>query len=1247
MSENNRILILYAASDGQSPASGVVRRLHRDAPQLAVKLDTIPTHLGWWRELTDAIDAADFVLVVLSPDALHDPMLRAKWRYAQQVGKCLLPIITVPELPLEQLPSWKRNRPFYELSLDWHRVVEMLRGLPCETQRIPFMAPNLPAHYINRDLEYETLVKFILDYDRSKPVVITSQQPAIGGFGKTTLATALCYDPRIQDAFPDGILWVDLGETPDVMEELGKIYAALTGEEPGFVDMENAIDQVALVLSDKDCLIVLDSITNAGHLRPFLHGGKRCLRLVTIRDFSLVREGRRINVDMMTMAEALALMNRHFDDLGVDRSYYLVELVKLLGYWTLGMELAARAIRWQVEQGGLPLNQALHLYLNQLAANNWAGFENHREEEYQTLLATVLHISLSLLNEKGELTHTLQLGIFPPSTDVDIPVLATLWNMPFEQALERVRRLDALGIVYFMERHGEIRMHAMIQNYLHDHILDAPALHASLIEAWGDPLKLTDNYAWHWYAYHLVEAGHLKRLEALLTNFDWLQAKLEALNISEVITDFHRAQRVPDDSALAKLSLHYVQGALQLSARVLAQDRQQLAPQLLGRLMHLDDPLIKNMVEQAQRWPHDLWLRPLVPSLIAPGGVMLRTFQHSHAVTALAVTPDSQKLVTGAANGAVILWDMATGEQIRLLGRHEAWVHAIEVTPDGAWAVSASVDHKIAAWSLTGQPPRYFYGHKGPVTSLKLLPDGERFVSVSWDETLKFWNLNTGEVERTLEMQDSWASAIALTPDGRRALTTSQDNHLKVWDLESEVIERTLVGHHDPVRAVALTPDGKWAVSGSEDGTLIIWDWQSGQAEDILTGHTLGINAVTITPDGLFAVSGSEDNTLKIWDLVRGMERRTLIGHEFSVSSVTVTPDGRQVVSASLGGKVILWDMKQDADRRYRHKREVLALALSGQRIASGGGSGTLKVWDIADLQPQTIEDAHPHAVSSLVMTPDGQRLASGDIVGTLKIWNLETGQPEHVLQDEISRGVTALALTQDGQQLICGSSDGSLVIWEMATGQRIRALPGHGSAVRALLVTENHLISGAGDHAIKIWDAGNGVLYHTLEGHNNWVTTLIPLADGKRFVSGGGDGWLHVWNLETGEKTVGWHAHYDWILSLAATDGQIISGAADGTLRVWDTATGQFIRTLSGHTGGIRALNLIESWLVSASADATLRVWDMTTGACTAIFNSENGLRCCAVNPDTMQVVAGSQSGALHVLKVARSSSLPYSYRV
>ena len=69
-----------------------------------------------------------------------------------------------------------------------------------------------------RPKPFEALRALLLEWEIKDPVAMTTALTGAGGFGKTTLAAALCQDEEINQAFDDGILWTTLGETPDLAD---------------------------------------------------------------------------------------------------------------------------------------------------------------------------------------------------------------------------------------------------------------------------------------------------------------------------------------------------------------------------------------------------------------------------------------------------------------------------------------------------------------------------------------------------------------------------------------------------------------------------------------------------------------------------------------------------------------------------------------------------------------------------------------------------------------------------------------------------------------------------------------------------------------------------------------------------------------------------------------------------------------------------------------------------------------------
>src|SRR5262249_10235691 len=111
------------------------------------------------------------------------------------------------------------------------------------------MAKPLPAEFVQRPDEFDELVRLLLAHSPESPVAIPDALRGAGGYGKTTLATAICHDQRIRNTFKDGILWVTLGENPgDLTSRVEELIHQLSGDRPGFTKIEAAITRLKELL---------------------------------------------------------------------------------------------------------------------------------------------------------------------------------------------------------------------------------------------------------------------------------------------------------------------------------------------------------------------------------------------------------------------------------------------------------------------------------------------------------------------------------------------------------------------------------------------------------------------------------------------------------------------------------------------------------------------------------------------------------------------------------------------------------------------------------------------------------------------------------------------------------------------------------------------------------------------------------------------------------------------------------------
>lgn len=248
-----RVFISYARTDGAEIAASLRERLEREHPEITLWFDRAQMlgGIGWWKQITAALDRVEILIMVLTPAAFHSEIAAKEWRYARQQGVRVCPVMQGKSAPdFDVLPSWMRKVHCYDLDKEWETFVSYLLS-PGKDNRVPFMAPDPPAFYVQRPLQFDALLSRLLDQSGENPQFVTTALQGGGGFGKTTLASILCHHENIISAFDDGILWATLGERPNIQGELTKLYAALTGERPPFIDSEDAAIQLSERLDHK------------------------------------------------------------------------------------------------------------------------------------------------------------------------------------------------------------------------------------------------------------------------------------------------------------------------------------------------------------------------------------------------------------------------------------------------------------------------------------------------------------------------------------------------------------------------------------------------------------------------------------------------------------------------------------------------------------------------------------------------------------------------------------------------------------------------------------------------------------------------------------------------------------------------------------------------------------------------------------------------------------------------------------
>jgi len=1215
MSEHPRAFISYARRDGEAFANTLRSRLEREESEISLWQDRtrLEGGVGWWKQITDALDNVDFLILIMTPAAVRSPIAAQEWRYARQRGVCVYPVkgVSDAELDYASLPQWMRKAHFFDLAREWDTFVGYLKS-PCQAARVPFMAPDLPMGYVERPQVIERLVGQLLAETREAPVTAALHGP--GGIGKTTLAVAVCHREEVVSAFDDGILWVTLGQNPNVRDALTKLYAALTGERPAFLDEEDAAFTLSERLEDKNCLIVIDDVWDPAHLAPFLRGGRGCTRLLTTRRYDIAAETSPLAVEPMSHAEATQLLAARLPEhAGV--VWPLQELTPRLGNWPLLLELANAALRQRMSRGDTMDNALLYLR-RKLDQEGVFAFDQANAGARNRALARAIEISLAPL-EPLERERCQALAVFSDNIDIPVEQAGRLWGCDQLEAEERIERFDSLSLLRLNLPTRTFRFHEVMRSYLRRQIADPAALHGRLVDAWGDPRRLADDFAWRWLPFHLVAAGRSETLRSLLLDFDWLQAKLAATDVMAVVADLGLLASDPE--------AQMVRGAVCLAAHVLVQDKTQLAGQLIGRLGPRLSSNIDVLRESASNWRGAAWLRPLEACLAEPGGPLLFTLTgHKEAIRTVAVTADGRRAVSGSDDGTVRVWDLERGVEDRVLGGHSDWVRAIALLRHGSRVASTGDDGTICLWDfdsgnlvksveVPGQRPR----------ALAVLPDGICALVAGEGRAVALVDLEKGKVVRALRGHAAAVNAVAVCEDGGRGITASDDRTVRVWELIGGGEPLVLRGHRSKVVAAAISADGRFAVTAASDGSLRWWALQrdpgaSSSEGRVITSAAYWVRTIALSPDGTQAITGSDDGSLRAWDIERGTLTRIFEGHSGRIHAVATTPDGGRAVSASQDRTLKVWDLRSGGPRRARkgHDDRIRALVSTGDgRLAvSTSVDQKLKVWDLHTLGE--VATYGGYAPNPIALTRDGRYLvcASSRQYAAVQVVDLMSGKVQHVLKGHTDV-LRALAVSDDGRRLASASDDGSIRLWDLDSGEALMSIA-------------------------TVWSPDSEKAPITIPTGRHWVRALGIAPDGRYVISGSEDRTLMVWDLHTGGEALRLAGHGARINSVAVSpDGETaISASADNTLKVWELTRGVERVSLLGHEAAVNwvAVEAVGGYVASVADDCTVRIWRIADGTPAAVFTGESPMTACALGREGM-LVAGDQSGGLHFLQMEK----------
>lgn len=522
-------------------------------------------------------------------------------------------------------------------------------------------------------------------------------------------------------------------------------------------------------------------------------------------------------------------------------------------------------------------------------------------------------------------------------------------------------------------------------------------------------------------------------------------------------------------------------------------------------------------------------------------GELVRTIDANNgskasAIRELVITPNAQGIVSIGDDKTLRSWNLADGSARRVM-QHPTLVNQVTVSPDSTRAAVACEDGAVRVWELaTGQLLQSLPGHAAAVVGVGFLSDGQSIVSASWDKTvrvaktsiLRAMPIHNGSV-RSMALYSGGSQVLTCGEDARIVLTTvsngTEVRQYRVREKESGTAAdgTPLAATYREIKPTVVTAriDNQRVAAGTAGGEVIVWNSNDGETPLLVLQVASPVTALSYSPDNQkLAVATAAPAVHLFGPSIPGTQPQVeLTQHqqfttEASVSELVFAPDNQSVWASLENGQIQQWKYAGIAQRR---------------QLNPGG------------------------AVYGVAVSSNGKLAVSCSTNPTVRVWDTTTGQQKSQLNGH-SGPVHAIAMSKDETFAVSSGADGTLRLWDIVGGRQLKQLTKFDATMYSIAIHPNgQLIAAAGaDRKVHLLDMITGEERQTLEGHNDYVHCVAFDSSGDRLLSYGYAGHLKIWNSADGkllhESRIGKVGNY----AQFSPDGtKILLSGGDGTARV------------------------------------------------------------------------------------------------